>query len=193
MSVNGITTGMMAADYTPSAKAQKPVAETGTAVEDKGVVYEPSNEAKDSANNKITDYAAVVTKMKKELSAKNEHLQDLVNQLLSKQAVKYTSLAEMYRNLEVDPATQEQAAEEVSEDGYWGVEQTSDRLVAMAQALSGGDSSKADELIAAVKKGFDEATEAWGEELPDICRKTIDTAVNKLEQWRDGTQTEAIE
>ena len=82
------------------------------------------------------------------------------------------------------------AQKDIADDGYWGVEQTSDRLVSMAQALSGGDTSKADTLIAAIKKGFDEATEAWGDKLPDICQKTIDAAVKKMEAWRDGTTSE---
>ena len=50
--------------------------------------------------------------------------------------------------------------------------------------------AKADTLIAAIKKGFDEATEAWGDKLPDICQKTIDAAVKKMEAWRDGTTSE---
>ncbi len=92
----------------------------------------------------------------------------------------------MFKNVNADPATIAQAKKDIGEDGYWGVEQTSDRLVSMAQALSGGDSAKADELIAAMKKGFSQATKAWGEDLPDICKNTIDTAVKKMEDWRDG-------
>ena len=104
--------------------------------------------------------------MKKELSTKNEQLQNLVTKLLGKQAGKYTKLADLFKDIQADPATIEQAQKDIADDGYWGVEQTSDRLVSMAQALSGGDTSKADTLIAAIKKGFDEATEAvsgrWG-------------------------------
>ncbi len=124
--------------------------------------------------------------MKKELSNKNAHLQNLVNELMGKQANKYKNLADLFKNVNADPATIAQAKKDIGEDGYWGVEQTSDRLVSMAQALSGGDSAKADELIAAMKKGFSQATKAWGEDLPDICKNTIDTAVKKMEDWRDG-------
>jgi hypothetical protein len=92
----------------------------------------------------------------------------------------------MFKTLTVDADTIAQAKKDISEDGYWGVEQTSDRLVAMAQALSGGDSSKADELISAIQKGFEQATKAWGEDLPDICKQTIDAATEKLTNWRDG-------
>lgn len=184
MSVNGITNTMAETSYT-SGEVAKKTAVTENKAADTGVVYEPSNNAKDSTN-KVTDYSSIVKTMKMELSDHNRQLQNLVSQLLGKQAGKYTSLADMYRNLEVDPATAKQAEEDISEDGYWGIEQTSDRLFAMAQALSGGDSTKADELIGAVKKGFEQATQAWGEELPDICKKTIDTTVKKLENWRDG-------
>lgn len=187
MSVNGVT-GAMANSYVPAstekttaAAAENRTADKATA-NDVGVVYEPSK-AKDS---KKTNYSSVVSNMKKELSTKNQQLQNLVNQLLGKQADKYTSLADLFKNINADPATVAQAQKDISEDGYWGVTQTSDRLVSMAQALSGGDATKADEMIAAVKKGFDQATKAWGDELPDICKQTIDAAVDKLTKWRDG-------
>lgn len=187
MSVNGITANTVTYTQNTSTAASTKKAETttDTNAEETGVVYEPSS-ATDSSSNKITDYSSIVSSMKQELSSKNQQLQNLVDQLLGKQAKKYTSLADLYRNLEVDPETIEQAKKDVSEDGYWGIEQTSNRLVSMAQALSGGDSTKADELISAIQKGFDQATKAWGEDLPDICKQTIDSAVEKLTNWRDG-------
>lgn len=190
MSVNGVTNATAAYTNTSSAqaapkKAEQAKAEKDTA-KDTGVVYEKSANATDSKSNKITDYSSVVSSMKKELSDKNAHLQNLVNELMGKQANKYTKLADLFKNVNADPATIAQAKKDIGEDGYWGVEQTSDRLVSMAQALSGGDSAKADELIAAMKKGFSQATKAWGEDLPDICKNTIDAAVKKMEDWRDG-------
>ena len=124
------------------------------------------------------------------MSTKNEQLQNLVTKLLGKQAGKYTKLADLFKDIQADPATIEQAQKDIADDGYWGVEQTSDRLVSMAQALSGGDSSKADLMIEAMEKGFSQATKAWGEDLPDICQKTIDAAKEKLTNWRDGITQE---
>lgn len=186
MSVNGITSATAA--YNTKAPVPKKVDKEveQKATDNNGVVYEKSADAMDSKSKKITDYSAIVSNMKQELSNKNAQLENLVTQLLGKQANKVTKLADLFKNLEVDPATIEQAKKDISDDGYWGVEQTSDRLVSMAQALSGGDTEKADELISAMKKGFEEATKAWGEDLPDICQKTIDTAVKKMEDWRDG-------
>lgn len=190
MSVNGVTNATAAYTNTSTAqaapkKAEQASTEKATA-KDTGVVYEKSANATDSKSKKITDYSSVVSSMKKELSNKNAHLQNLVNELMGKQANKYKNLADLFKNVNADPATIAQAQKDIGEDGYWGVEQTSDRLVSMAQALSGGDSAKADELIAAMKKGFSQATKAWGEDLPDICKNTIDTAVKKMEDWRDG-------
>ena len=184
MSVNGITSAN-SSYTTPQTTAKTKVSQTTNTADAKdiGVVYETSSKT-DDKSNKIKDYSSVVA------TTKNEQLQNLVTKLLGKQAGKYTKLADLFKDIQADPATIEQAQKDIADDGYWGVEQTSDRLVSMAQALSGGDTSKADTLIAAIKKGFDEATEAWGDKLPDICQKTIDAAVKKMEAWRDGTTSE---
>lgn len=193
MSVNGISSSQPAV-YPSTAKktAEKKAVEAKTA-EDTGVVYEPSDasESKTGSSAKVTDYQNVIKQMKGELSSKNQQLQNLVDQLLSKQAKKYTTLKDLFTDIkdgkiDVDPATIAQAQKDVADDGYWGVAKTSDRLVDMAKALSGGDSAKADELIAAIKKGFDQAADAWGGELPEICQKTIDAAVQKLNDWKSG-------
>lgn len=190
MSVNGITSANSSYTTPQTTTKTKASQTTNTAdAKDIGVVYETSSKT-DDKSNKIKDYSSVVATMKKELSTKNEQLQNLVTKLLGKQAGKYTKLADLFKDIQADPATIEQAQKDIADDGYWGVEQTSDRLVSMAQALSGGDTSKADTLIAAIKKGFDEATEAWGDKLPDICQKTIDAAVKKMEAWRDDTTSE---
>ena len=193
MSVNGVTgvgTNAYPAPTTSTTKKAEVASEKASAA-DTGVVYEPSTNAKDS--NKVTDYSSIVANMKQELSSKNTQLQNLVNELLGKQAEKYTSLADMFKNITVDPATIAQAQEDIGEDGYWGIEQTSDRLVSMAQALSGGDATKADAMIAAIEKGFKQATEAWGEDLPDICRQTVDAATEKLNKWKESLNSSAAE
>lgn len=195
MSVNGITN---TTSVYPTAQTTKKAASTAkesvsASAEDTGVVYEASSTATDGKSDKITDYSSIVASMKKELSSKNEQLQNLVTQLLGKQAGKYTKLADLFKNINADPATIEQAKKDIGEDGYWGVEQTSDRLVSMAQALSGGNPEYADKMIAAIKKGFDQATEAWGEDLPDICKNTIDAAVKKMEDWRDSLSGQTAE
>ena len=92
-------------------------------------------------------------------------------------------------NFTVDAATKAQAQDDISENGYWGVNQTSDRILDFAKTLSGGDPSKAQTFIDAFKKGYDEATKTWGKTLPDISQKTYDAVMDKFDSWVNGAQT----
>jgi hypothetical protein len=134
---------------------------------------------------------ATIDRLMAEADSRLQNLRDLVEKMLLKQGQKFTDTTDMYQllregKLEVDPETSAQAQKDIAEDGYWGVNQTSDRMVSFAMALSGGDPSKANVMIDAVKKGFEEATKAWGGELPEISKKTLDAAIGKLESWRDS-------
>ena len=82
-------------------------------------------------------------------------------------------------NLNVDMETKKAAQAAISEDGYWGVKQTSERIFKMAQALAGDNPEKMKEMQAAVEKGYKAAGKAWGGDLPEIAGQTID-AVNKM-------------
>ena len=46
-------------------------------------------------------------------------------------------------------------------------------------------------MLEAFKKGFEQATKAWGDELPEISQKTYDAVVEKFNNWKNGTDTEA--
>lgn len=82
-------------------------------------------------------------------------------------------------NFTVDSQTRAEAQEAISENGYWGVSQTSQRIFDFAYALAGDDVDKMKEMQAAVEKGFQQAGAVWGGELPSICGNTH-TAVSKL-------------
>ncbi|MBO7632860.1 MAG: hypothetical protein J6S72_00520, partial [Lachnospiraceae bacterium] len=85
-----------------------------------------------------------------------------------------------------DPLAEEtraQAQEDISEDGYWGVEQTSDRIVSFAKALAGDNLELAQQMLEAVKEGFKQAGEEWGEDLPEISNRTMDATYKKLDEW----------
>ncbi len=69
-----------------------------------------------------------------------------------------------------------QAQKDVSEDGYWGVKQTSQRLFDFAAALAGDDVETRKEMQEAMEKGFKKAAKAWGGELPGICQDTMKAA-----------------
>ena len=77
----------------------------------------------------------------------------------------------------MDAATKAQAEKDISEDGYWGVKQTSERILDFATALTGGDPSQIEKMRAAFKKGYEQAEKTWGGKLPDISKQTYDAVM----------------
>ena len=93
-------------------------------------------------------------------------------------------------NFTVDEAAKAQAQEDISEDGYWGVKQTSQRLFDFASALAGDDVDKMQEMQRAMEKGYNQATGAWGKELPDISSKTMEAANKLFEDYYKSKESE---
>ena len=89
----------------------------------------------------------------------------------------------------VSPELRAQAEEAIGEDGFWGVEAVSDRLVDFAWALTGGDTSRFELMRDAISRGFAAAERLWGGELPQISRDTYDATMRKLEE-RFGINTD---
>ncbi len=175
-----------------SAKA----AEAEKKTEDSAAVYEKSTETKKSSTSQIYNRDAIVSRLKADQQNRIASMQSLVEKVLGKQKGTFDlangkNLANTFRQVAGLASADDIAAAKASiaEDGYWGVEQTSDRLVSMAIALSGGDTDKAEELKAAITKGFKQATAAWGEKLPQICQDTYDTTMKKMDDWKNGVTT----
>ena len=161
-----------------------------TGFSSEAAVYEKSSES--LKNTDKTDRSALISKMKSDLESQKSQLLDIVKKTITGQGNAIGTADDMWKFLasgkfEVDEETKKNAQEQISEDGYWGVNKTSDRIVDFAIALSGDDPSKAEELLNAFKKGFDEATAAWGKELPEISQKTYDAVLEKFEAWKNGT------
>lgn len=162
--------------------------------DDTAAVYEKSDKS-NSSKKLYTRDTDTVGRMIADAERRSQALRDLVEKMLLKQGHTVTEATDIYALLregkvDVDPETRAQAQKDISADGYWGVEQTSERLVSFAKALTGGDPSKANEMIAAVKRGFEQATKAWGGDLPGICKNTLEAAISKLEAWRDSAMAE---
>ena len=127
---------------------------------------------------------------------KTAQLRSIVEKMMLKQGQQFTTLQDAFDmikegTIEVDDEVAVEAAKEVAEDGYWGVEQTSDRLFSFAKALAGNNPNQADAMLEALQRGFDEATKSWGGELPELCKKTLEATQKKLTEWRDAANAEA--
>jgi len=83
----------------------------------------------------------------------------------------------------VDSDTQKAAQDAISEDGYWGANQTSERILDFAKTLSGGDKTKIENLRNAFLDGFKQAKKAFGEALPEISQQTYDKVKAGFDAW----------
>lgn len=80
----------------------------------------------------------------------------------------------------------------LGEDGYFGVEKTSQRLFELAKALAGDDTEKLKEAKNAITKGYESVVGLFGENTPDITHETYDKTMEKMDGYIDhlNRQTE---
>ena len=133
-----------------------------------------------------SDRSALVQSLKDDLNNQMSRFTNMMTQMFQKQGITASQAQgdDFWKmmasgNYTVDAKTKAEAQEAISEDGFWGVKQTSQRIFDFAQALAGDDVETMKKMQAAVEKGFEQAGAAWGGDLPSISGETHD-AVNKL-------------
>ena len=202
MSVNGITSNQATAAYSYSAaenvKAENAATEntkTESSSVEAGAVYEPSKENASAPKATYKPDTILINKMKADADARTAQLRSLVEKMMTGQANAYGKANDIWSflssgNYTVDPATKKQAQADIAEDGYWGVAQTSDRIIDFAKALTGGDPDKIEDMRAAFEKGFKKAGSAWGRALPDISQRTYDAVMEKFDKMAEEAKKE---
>lgn len=192
-----VTTTTSSTAKTGSKENTKNTSSQTSAAESTGVVYEKSASDTRTDTSYKTQNASLIAKMKADSNNRLQQLQSIVSQMMSKQGTAIGTADDMWKflaggNFTVSAAARAQAQRDIAEDGYWGVAQTSDRIVDFAKALSGGDASKADELLAAVKR-VQQATNPGDKTLPDITQRTYDAVVEKFDAWKNENKTTETE
>ena len=203
MNVNGVTSQSVSS-YThaagtaaPQNTSAAPAVAAGSAAgssgsstsgQGQGVIYEPSKESQNtSAKKTYTQNTDLVNKLNAEVEARTSQLRSLVEKMISKQANAYGNANDIWSilrsgNFTVDAETKAQAQADIAEDGYWGVKQTSERILDFATALTGGDPSKLEKMRDAFQKGFKQAEKTWGDALPEISQKTYDAVMKGFDK-----------
>ncbi|MDY0120600.1 MAG: hypothetical protein RBR54_01550 [Sulfurimonas sp.] len=88
-----------------------------------------------------------------------------------------------YEGKPIASLSQEEAGALVAEDGFFGIEQTSQRIADFVINGAGGNEDLLRAGREGVLKGFEEAQQAWGEEkLPDISQQTMKKAVEMIDR-----------
>ncbi len=140
-----------------------------------------------------TDRAALVEQMKNAEREREKSLTDMVRKLISGQGNAFQK-ANGGINISgtVSQEAIRKAKEDISEDGYYGVKQTSQRLFDFASALAGDDVEKMQKMQKAMNKGIGQAARMLGGDLPSICKDTQDAANQLFKNYYEskGVSTE---
>ena len=132
--------------------------------------------------------AELVDQLKADLEQQKTRFLTTVKDMLSKQGITVAEGEGIWKQIasgkfQVDDETRAAAQDAISEDGYWGVKQTSERFIKYAKALTGGDPAKAEAMREAFRKGYEEAEKAWGGSLPELSQKTYDATMKLFDEW----------
>lgn len=122
--------------------------------------------------------------IKEFLDSKYSLLRDLVVNTLQEQGIA-TKVAAGESEIDISTLTPEQAKDLVSDDGYFGVKQTSDRMFEFAVQMAGTDPARMAEVRKGLEKGFKEAEKVFGGTLPDISYDTMDAVLEKLQKYEE--------
>ena len=194
MSLNGVNSNYQAYETNTASGSDKKVStkeiSKTTAYSDVAATYEHTSQSEGlvTAVNKKASNASIVAQLKADLDTRMSQMQSLVTKMFSKQGITIGTADDMWKalaggNFTADADTIAQAKEDISENGYWGVKQTSERIFSFAQALAGDDEEKMAKMKDAFEKGFKEATKTWGKELPDISQNTRDAVLKKFDDY----------
>ena len=87
-----------------------------------------------------------------------------------------------YEGKPIAELSQSEAAELVSEDGIFGVTQTSERIANFVIAGAGGDEDRMRAGREGMIQGFKDAEKMWGGELPEISQQTMQAAIEMVDK-----------
>jgi len=94
----------------------------------------------------------------------------------------------------VSPEMQQQliskAQEDVSDNGFWGVKQTSERIFNFAEALTGGDPAKMEKMQQVAERAFADVAKIFGgmDKMPEISRQTLDAVRQLFDDFAAATE-----
>lgn len=211
MGVTGIGSNNISDAYTTSATEKEKTTAANAAQKTEEVTSDKNTTATDTSKTENSNTAAVydksklseddrksiVAQLKADQEKRQSQLADLVHSMMSKQTTTFGQANNMWQFLAkgdftVDAATRKKAQEDISEDGYWGVKQTSDRIVQFATALAGNDSKQLEKMRDAFLKGYEKAEKTWGGKLPDISKRTYDAVLEKFDKlMKPSTESSA--
>lgn len=191
MSIQSVKSSM---DYTQdlqSAMASNPLSKETTSAEDREKNIQEAA-SKIDAKSVMTSYIVQFQMSVSTSSENNFGAQSSVGLMGSSALEDSTKLNNILSGLDLasigydgkalqDLTTQE-AKDLISEDGFFGVAQTSSRIADFVLAGAGDDVEKLQAGREGIIRGYEQAQKAWGGELPDISEETLQKALEKIDK-----------
>ena len=87
-----------------------------------------------------------------------------------------------YEGKAIGELNKDEASELIGENGFFGINNTADRIANFIVNAAGGDYAKLQAGREGMLRGFNEARKIWGGELPEISEKTITLATEAIER-----------
>lgn len=145
-----------------------------------------------------SERAELVSKLQEEQQKNMAKMFDFVRETLASQGTNLGKSDDIWKFIasgeyKVDAQTKLDAQQAISEDGHYGVKQTSERIFEFALALTGGDEKQMQKMEEAISKGFSEAEKAWGGTLPDITKDTQQAIKQRFDDYYTSLKPEASE
>jgi len=169
-------------------------------VSEKAENSESASAEKTEKSANFTDILSLATKDSGPITNIQAYVQDSVNKVMEKIAehaskvlsgqsisysVSYTSISitiEMDEGQSLEDVKAE-LDKQLSSDGYWGVDQTSQRMFDFAVAYTGDNPEELAKAKDAVTKGFKQTEAMFGGNLPQISYDTYDATMNKFDNY----------
>ncbi len=164
--------------------------ENKTSNSDLAAVYEKSKNTKSLKGSKPD--RSEINNIISQAERQSKNFEKLISSIFQKQYNKVdlvrkaqgNNLKDVFSSLVLDKATVEKAKKDISEDGYYGVKQTSERILSFAKAVAGNNPKEIEKMKSAVEKGFKQVERMWGGELPDISKETYSVVMSKFDDWQ---------
>ena len=87
-----------------------------------------------------------------------------------------------YNGKSLNELSSDEADDLISENGFFGITNTADRIASFVLNGAGDDVEKLKTGREGVAKGFEDAKKIWGGELPEISQKTIEKTLETLDK-----------
>lgn len=87
-----------------------------------------------------------------------------------------------YEGKAIGELNKDEASELIGENGFFGINNTADRIANFIVNAADGDPAKLQAGREGMLRGFNEARKIWGGELPEISEKTITLATEAIER-----------